>query len=86
MQQSSAKRLEDRIQSASTEKNKLEGELMTLQSEVKSGKKAKQALESENTKLSGRWQFTFIKTLLRVYTVVTILNTNHCLYLSSIYI
>lgn len=57
MQQSSVKRLEERIQSASTEKNKLEGELMTLQSELKSGKKAKQALESENTKLGGRLHF-----------------------------
>ena len=57
MQQSSAKRLEERIQSASAEKNKLEGELMTLQSQLKSGKKAKQTLESENTKLSGRLHF-----------------------------
>lgn len=57
MQQSSVKRLEERIQSASAEKNKLEGELMTLQSELKSGKKTKQALESENTKLSGRLHF-----------------------------
>ena len=57
MQQSSAKRLEERIQSASKEKNKLEGELMTLQSELKTGKKAKQTLESENTKLSGRLHF-----------------------------
>ena len=54
MQQSSAERLGERIQSASKEKNKLERELMTLQSELKSGKKAKQELESENAKLSGR--------------------------------
>jgi prefoldin subunit 5 len=55
--QSSVKRLEERIQSASSEKNKLEGELMTLQSELKSGKKAKQTLESDNTKLSGGLHF-----------------------------
>lgn len=54
VQQSSAERLGERIQSASKEKNKLERELMTLQSELKSGKKAKQELESENAKLSGR--------------------------------
>ena len=53
VQQSSAKRLEERIQSASKEKNRLEGELMTLQSELKNEKKAKQGMESENTKLSG---------------------------------
>lgn len=54
MQQSSAKRLEERIHSASSEKDRLESELMKLQSELKSGKKAKQGLESENAKLSGR--------------------------------
>ena len=53
MQQSSAKRLEERIKSASAEKDKLESELMALQSELKSGKKAMQGLESDNSKLSG---------------------------------
>lgn len=64
MQQSSVKRLEEKIQLASAEKNKLEGELMTLQSELKSGKKAKQALESENTKLSGRLHFRQLLSVL----------------------
>ena len=83
MQQSSAKRLEERIRSASAEKNKLEGELMTLQSELKSGKKAKQALESENAKLSGRLHFidfhysTHSTLCEHVYYSVTIMNT-HC--------
>ena len=58
MQQSSAKRLDERIRSANAEKNKLERELMTVQSELKSGKKAKQGLESENAKLSGRLQLS----------------------------
>ena len=53
VQQSSAKRLEERIKSASSEKDRLESELMKLHSELKSGKKAKQGLESENTKLNG---------------------------------
>lgn len=53
MQQSSVQRLEEKIQSATAEKNRLEGELMSLQSELKTGKKANQGLESENVKLSG---------------------------------
>ena len=54
VQQSSAKRLEERIQSASSEKDRLESEVMKLHSELKSGKKAKQGLENENIKLHGR--------------------------------
>lgn len=55
VQQSSVKRLEQRIKSASDEKDKLERELMKLQSELKTGQKTKQGLESENAKLSGTY-------------------------------
>ena len=53
VQKSSVKRLEERIQSASAEKNRLEGELLSLQSELKNRNKAHKGLESDNVKLNG---------------------------------
>ena len=70
VQKSSVKRLEERIQSASAEKNRLEGELMTLQSELKSGKKTQKTLESENAKLNG----TFVPEALPSLSVICVLG------------
>ena len=69
VQQSSVKRLEERIQSASAEKNRLEGELLTLQSELKNGKKTQKTLESENTKLNG----TFVRGALPSFSSLLVI-------------